>query len=53
MNDSLIYEGEYINGIRNGKGKEYSNGKLLFEGEFLDGNIINGKEYDTFGNLIF
>ena len=28
----------YLNGKRNGKGKEYdSNGKLIFEGEYLNG----------------
>jgi len=35
-NGKLVYEGEYLNGERNGKGKEYyNNGKLEFEGEFL------------------
>ena len=30
----LIFEGEYINGERNGKGKEYdNNGELKFKGE--------------------
>ena len=35
----LIYEGEYLNGKKNGKGKEYDkfNGKLIFEGEYLNG----------------
>ena len=38
-NDKLIFEGEYLNGKRNGKGKEYLwNGKLGFEGEYLNGN---------------
>ena len=38
-----MFEGEYLNGKRNGKGKEYDyNGKLEFEGEYLNGNkIIN------------
>ena len=32
-NDDLIFEGEYSNGRRNGKGKEYNEeGKLIFEG---------------------
>ena len=31
----LEFEGEYLNGKRNGKGKEYyDNGKLKFEGEY-------------------
>ena len=35
---NVIYEGEYLNGKRNGKGKEYYlNGKLKFEGEYLNG----------------
>ena len=38
----LIFEGEYLNGKRNGKGKEYYNGKLVFEGEYLY-DIRNGK----------
>ena len=39
----LIFEVEYINGIMNGKGKEYKNCKLIFEGEYLDGKRWNGK----------
>ena len=32
---NLIFEGEYINGFRNGKGREYYyNGKLKYEGEY-------------------
>ena len=39
----LVYEGEYLNGERNGKGKEYyDNGRLRFEGEYLNGKR-NGK----------
>ena len=33
----LIFEGEYLNGERNGKGKEYYDDKLVFEGEYLNG----------------
>ena len=38
-NDKLLYEGEYLDGKRNGKGKEYNiyNGKLIYEGEFVNG----------------
>ena len=32
-NDKLLYEGEFLNGERNGKGKEYLKGELVFEGE--------------------
>ena len=35
-NGELYFEGEYLNGERNGKGKEYNNnGKIKFEGEYL------------------
>ena len=41
--DKLLFEGEYLNGERNGMGKEYdSDGKLEFEGEYLKGKR-NGK----------
>ena len=51
FNDKLIFEGEYSNGKRNGKGKEYDNyGRLIFKGEYLNGK---GKEYDNYGYLIF
>ena len=41
--DELIFEGEYLNGERNGKGKEYYyDDKLLFEGEYFYGKR-NGK----------
>ena len=46
-NDNLLFEGEYLNGGRNGKGKEYySDGNLLFEGDYLNGaRNGKGKEY--------
>ena len=53
--DILIFEGEYLNGEKNGKGKEYDfDGKLKFEGEYVN-NRKNGKgkEYNSQGNLIF
>jgi len=41
----LIFEGEYLNGYKCGKGKEYdNNGYLIFEGEYL-----NGKKFDESG----
>ena len=36
---NIIFEGEYLNGKRNGKGKEYS----LFETLKFDGEYLNGK----------
>ena len=50
----LTYEGEYLNGKRNGKGKEYDayNENILYEGEYLnDKRNGNGKEYHDNGRL--
>jgi len=45
---------EYLNGKRNGKGKEYySKNKLKFEGEYLNGKKWNGKGYDTNKNIAY
>ena len=42
--DSLRFEGEYLNGKRNGKGKEYDDeGNLIFEGEYLINQEYKGK----------
>ena len=38
----LEFEGEYLNGKKNGKGKEYNNiGEIIFEGEYLNGERLN------------
>ena len=53
---NLIFEGRYLNGKANGKGKGFSsNGELIFEGEYLNGKKNGkGKEYDSEEeNLIF
>ena len=34
MMENVRFEGEYLNGKRHGKGKEYNKYKLLFEGEY-------------------
>ena len=53
-NDQLIYEGEYLNGEKNGKGKEYNiHGNLVFEGEYSNGEKVKGKGYDKNGNIIY
>ena len=55
LNDKLLFEGEYLKGKRNGKGKEYNEeGNLIFEGEYLNG-VKNGKakEYYSNGELYF
>ena len=53
-NGQLRYKGEYLNGKRNGKGKEYdNNGQIRYEGEYLNGKRNGkGKEYNL-GKLIF
>ena len=50
----LIFEGEYINGEKCGKGKEYDDyGNLIYEGEYLNEKRNDkGKEYKK-GKLIF
>ena len=55
MDGKLIFEGEYLNDKRNGKGKEYYiKGELKFEGEYLNGKRNGkGKEYYKNGKLIF
>ena len=50
----LIYEGEYLNGKRNGKGKEYENGEVIFEGKYSNGKRNGkGKEYHYNNKLKF
>ena len=54
MNDKhLLFEGEFLNGLRNGKGKEYSiwlfRNNLIFEGEYINGKRNGkGKEYNYY-----
>ena len=44
--DTLIFEGKYLNGQRNGQGKKYLLDKLLFEGDYINGQKNGkGKEY--------
>ena len=51
--DNIIFEGEYLNGKRHAKGKEYKNNKLVFEGEYLNGKRNGkGKKYNN-GKIIF
>ena len=50
----IIFEGEYSNGIRNGKGKEYYRGELIYEGEYLNGERNGkGKEFYIDGKIKF
>ena len=43
-----MFEGEYLNGKKNGNWKEYNRkGSLMFEGEYLNGKKNgNWKEYN-------
>ena len=55
--DNKIFEREFLNGKRNGKGKEYYNElglSLIFEGEYLNEKRNGkGKEYNENGILKF
>jgi antitoxin component YwqK of YwqJK toxin-antitoxin module len=50
----LLYEGEYKGGKRDGKGKEFSKGKVIFEGDWKEGKRWNGegKEYNEKGQIV-
>ena len=51
----IKFEGEFVEGIKNGKGKQYNfMKKLEFDGEFLNGKRNGkGKEYDCFGKIVY
>ena len=55
FNEEIIFEGKYLKGKRNGKGKEYNDkGKLIFEGEYLKGKKNGiGIEYHNNGKIKF
>ena len=48
----MEYDGELLNGEKNGYGKAYAHGRLIYEGEFVK-NMINGqgKLYDIRSGL--
>ena len=53
---NLEFEGKYLNGALNGRGKGYyDNGKLKYEGEYVNGKKWNVKvkEYNYDGKLIY
>ena len=55
-NQKLKYEGEYLNGEKNGEGILYYrlSGYINYIGNFKDGKKDGqGKEYDNWGNLIY
>ena len=45
----LKFEGKYLNGKKNGEGKEYkdNDNTLIFEGVFFNGKKLNGKQYSN------
>jgi len=48
--NQITFEGEILNGKKNGKGKEYFKGKLIFEGNYLNGKRNGfGIEYNFKG----
>ena len=49
-NGILFFEGEYLNGERIGKGKEYNFHSLEFEGIYLN---EEGKEYYLHNEILF
>ena len=50
----MKFEGEYLNGEKDGKDKEYyNNGNLKFDGEFKNGKKWNGKGYDINGKVLY
>ena len=51
LKTKMLFEGEYINGRKHGKGKEYDNDSLIFEGEYINGKKHGkGKEYYNYDN---
>ena len=60
INDKILYEGEFLKGERNGKGKEYdcncffNRTTVLFEGEYLHGKRNGkGKEISHINKILF
>ena len=49
-----MFLGEYLNGKRHGKGKEYDYlGFLIFEGEYFNGKKRKGKGYNKYKDIIY
>ncbi len=50
----LKYEGEYLKGKKNGRGREYKNSTLIYEGEYSnDKRKGQGKDYNFDKKLVF
>ena len=56
LTDTLMFEGKFKNGERNGKGKEYNfwhYNVIDFEGEYFYGKRWNGKGYDNNNKVVY
>ena len=54
QNDNqLIFEGEFLYGEKNGKGKEYYLDKIIFDGEYKNGKKWNGKGYEPIKRMTY
>jgi len=52
--NKLRFEGEFLNGKKNGEGKEYFKDKIIFKGEYLNGKRNGfGTEYNFDGGKFF
>jgi len=52
--DDIIFEGEYLNGRKHGKGKYYKNDYLFYDGEFKNGEANGkGKVFNESGQLMY
>ena len=45
-NSRSIFEGEYLYTVRHEYVKEIKSDNLIFEGDYLNGKRLNGKEYE-------
>ena len=49
--DKIVFEGEYLNGKKHGKGKEYTiDGKIKYDGEYYDGERWKGMAWNYYSN---
>lgn len=50
----LAYEGDFVNGLRNGKGKLFDKNKLVYEGDFVKGRREGlGKAYSPGSSSVY
>ena len=53
VSGTMFYVGEFMNGERNGKGKEYLLNILDFEGIYKNGKRWEGNAYDFMGQILY